>query len=280
MRTWIAVLVAALLLPVPAGLPAGAQEGKHRGSFVAHALPLPLMEADIYYPRKRSCLDGIDGVHKVSEPFRAPAAGALTVHIESLSGDWDVYVLGTRNEQLGVSDNAQLLDGAKGEEQLTVRLRRNQRVQMVACNWLGEPEVTVHFEFVAQKAKAKNARSSDSGSAARQGNKRTTHRVDAAGGPITPLWEWDPSELEVSAGDKVVWRNETGSAHHLTPYEGPWKDVDTKHLPIDGKVGSVFRKPGEYLYRCDFAFAGIEHSLLVGDECIGMCGRIVVKKRR
>jgi hypothetical protein len=52
------------------------------------------------------------------------------------------------------------------------------------------------------------------------------------------------------------------------------------HLPTDDRVGFGFRKPGEYLYRCDFAFAGIEHSFLIGDECIGMCGRIVVKKRR
>lgn len=52
------------------------------------------------------------------------------------------------------------------------------------------------------------------------------------------------------------------------------------HLPTDGKVGFVFDKPGEYLYRCDFAFAGVEHSFLVGDECIGMCGRVVVKKQR
>lgn len=52
------------------------------------------------------------------------------------------------------------------------------------------------------------------------------------------------------------------------------------HLPTDDRVGFGFRKPGEYLYRCDFAFAGIEHSFLIGDECIGVCGRIVVKKRR
>jgi hypothetical protein len=30
----------------------------------------------------------------------------------------------------------------------------------------------------------------------------------------------------------------------------------------------------------DFAFAGIEHSFLICDECIGVCGRIVVKNRR
>lgn len=52
-----------------------------------------------------------------------------------------------------------------------------------------------------------------------------------------------------------------------------------QHLPNDGRTGFVFRKSGEYLYRCDVAFAGVEHSVLVGDQCIGMCGRIVVDKR-
>ncbi|MGH2746889.1 MAG: cupredoxin domain-containing protein [Actinomycetota bacterium] len=271
-------LVAVLALPLLPAPPVGAGDGRDQGSFVARALPFPMMEADIYYPQKASCLAGVDGIHKVSEPFEAPAPGALSVHLEGLSGDWDVYVVGTGGKQLGVSDNAQILEGADGEERLTVSVNRHQRVQMVACNWLGEPEVTVNFDFVTKKNGATKLRRNNSASA--RGKKRTTHRVDAVGGPVTPLWEWDPSELEISVGDKVEWRNETGSDHHVTSYGGPWEDVDTMHLPVDGKVGFVFRRPGEYLYRCDFAFAGVEHSLLVGDECIGMCGRIVVKKRR
>lgn len=59
---------------------------------------------------------------------------------------------------------------------------------------------------------------------------------------------------------------------------GPWKNVDSMHLPTDDQVDFVFTKAGEYLYRCDFAFGGVERSLLVGDECIGMCGRIILKK--
>lgn len=280
MERRIVALVAVLALPVLGIPPIAAEEARAEGSYVARALPFPAMQADIYYPQKGSCLAGVDGIHKVSEPFNAPAPGVLSVKIEDLSGDWDVYVLGTRGKQLGVSDDAQILEGADGEERLTVSVNRQQRVDMVACNWLGEPEVTVNFDFVTNKNEAKKPRRNDPGSATARGKKRTTHRVDATGGPVTPLWEWDPSELEISVGDKVVWRNEMGSDHHVTPYGGPWEDVDTMHLPVDGKVGFVFRRPGEYLYRCDFAFAGVEHSLLVGDECIGMCGRIVVTKRR
>lgn len=277
MTNRIVAVLAVLALPMFAAAPVGAGDDGNQGSFVARALPFPEMAPDIYYPQKGSCLAGVDGIHKVSEPFHASAPGTLSVHIEGLSGDWDVYVLGANGKQLGVSDNAQILDGADGEEQLSVSMKRDQRVQIVACNWLGEPEVTVNFDFDTKKvAKPRRTRSRSTD----PGGKRNTHEVEAAGGPVTPLWEWNPSELEISVGDKVLWLNETATDHHMTPYDGPWKDGDTKHVAVGGKVANVFRKPGEYLYRCDFVFAGVEHSLLVGDECIGMCGRIVVKKRR
>jgi plastocyanin len=279
MRRSIAALIGVLTVSVFAALPAGAGRSMG-GSFVARALPFSELQADIYYLQKGSCLGGIDGVHKVSKPFQALAAGELSVHIEGLSGDWDVYILGTRGETLGASEKAQILDGAEGEERITVAVKRHQRVQMVACNWLGEPEITVHFDFATKETDSGRAARHRSTSANGRGDKPATHKVEATGGPITPLWEWDPSELEILAGEKGVWLNQTGVTHHVTPYGGPWKNVGTMHLPTDDQVDFVFPKAGQYLYRCDFAFAGVEHSLLVGDECIGMCGRIVVRKRR
>lgn len=276
----IVALISVLVLPVVAATPLDAREDGARGSFVAQALPFPEMQTEIYYLQKGSCLAGIDGIHKVSEPFHTSAPGTLSVFIEDLSGDWDVYVLGMRGRQLAASDDAQVLEGADGEERLTVPLKPDQHVEMVACNWLGEPEVTVEFEFVARKSEAKKRRRNRSGPASKPDAKRSTHQVEATGGPVTPLWEWNPSELEIFVGDKVVWRNGTGADHHVTPHEGPWKDAGAMHLPMGDKVDFVFRRPGEYLYRCDFAVAGLEHSLIVGDECFGMCGRIVVKKRR
>lgn len=282
MQKWIATIVIVLGLPLLPTLPADAGGDGQRGSFVAQAFPFPVMDDDVYYPRKSSCLEGVDGIHKVAEPFRAPAAGSLVIHLEGLSGDWDLYALGSSGERLGASENAQVLDGSDGDERVTVPVKRRQQVQMVACNWLGEPEVTVYFDFTPKKAKGAVSGGgylpgSPGEGAAKKGK---THRVEAAGGPITPLWAWDPSELEISVGDKVVWGNETSTTHHVTPYGGPWEGEGSMHLSVDGKVRFVFRKPGEYLYRCDFAFAGVEHSLLIGDECIGMCGRIVVEKRR
>lgn len=274
MRKLIAALVVAVALPGLVALPADAEgEGKN-GSFAARALPFPAMKADIYYPGKESCLGGMDGVHKVAQPFKAPGPGVLNLHVNELSGDWDIYALTPQGERLRTSEKAQVLDGADGAERLTVGLKGGQEIQMVACNWLGEPEITVHFDFVAKKTEAKKPRPR------RKGPKRATHKVNAAGGPVWPQWQWDPDDVEIFVRDRVVWLNETDSTHHMTPYAGPWKNVATKHLEVGGKARFVFRKPGEYLFRCDFGAPVLEHSRIVGDDCIGQCGRIVVKRRR
>lgn len=104
-----------------------------------------------------------------------------------------------------------------------MRLSATSRRKMVACNWLGEPEVTVHYDFDSKKMEASEQRRHDSECVTGRGIKRTTHRVDAARGPVTPLWEWDPSDLEIQVGHKVVWGNETASGHHVTPSGGPWE---------------------------------------------------------
>lgn len=145
MRKWI--LVASLVMPLMAVAPASARAKAKWDSFQARAIPFPEMQADIYYPRKGSCLNGIDGVNKVSESFTAPSFGSLHVRMQGLAGDWDLYLLSKEGNQLGASTNAQILDGAAGEESITTPLRNNEEVEMVACNWLGEPQVSVQFAF-------------------------------------------------------------------------------------------------------------------------------------
>ncbi len=128
--------------------PADAGGAKH-GSFIARAAPLPAVDPDVYYPGKASCLQGIAGVHFAAQRFQAPEAGTLVLHLEGLEGDWDIYVLDARGKRLAASEQAQILDGADPEERLSVRLMARRRIEMVACNWLGEPEVEVHYEFAS-----------------------------------------------------------------------------------------------------------------------------------
>lgn len=104
---------------------------------------------------------------------------------------------------------------------------------------------------------------------------RAKHDIVVAGGPQFYLWRWEPEQLEITVGDKVVWKNPTDTDHHMTPYDGPWKNKRIRHLDSDGgKAALRFRKPGVYLFRCDRP----NHSELIGDTCFGQCGEITVER--
>ena len=99
--------------------------------------------------------------------------------------------------------------------------------------------------------------------------------ITAAGGPFPFTWAWDPAEVTVAPGDRVVWTNPTDAAHHITAWDGKWDAAE--HLDMGAKVSRRFKKPGVYKYWCDiFGHADIVY---VGDEriCVGMCGVITVE---
>ncbi|HYI46482.1 MAG TPA: plastocyanin/azurin family copper-binding protein [Actinomycetota bacterium] len=102
--------------------------------------------------------------------------------------------------------------------------------------------------------------------------KGKTHKVGAEGS--FPRFSFEPPDIEIATGDKVVWTNNTSAEHHVMPYGGPWDGAEPLHLDADGgKSSFVFKKPGEYLYYCDLTFHG---QLLPGDLCAGQCGSITV----
>lgn len=100
----------------------------------------------------------------------------------------------------------------------------------------------------------------------------TTHDVVVGGLPGPFLWQWDPAELTVAAGDRVRWTNPSGVDHHVAPYSGDWSG----ELHVESGGGSVkfrFKKPGTYLYRCNIQ----GHSQLISGRCIGQCGSVIVE---
>lgn len=103
--------------------------------------------------------------------------------------------------------------------------------------------------------------------------KPETHKVQVTSG--TPTFAFDPSDLTIATGDKVVWTNPTSAEHHIQPYAGPWAEGTHLHLDADGGKASLrFTKAGEYRYYCDIRFHG---QLLAGQVCLGQCGTITVE---
>ena len=99
-----------------------------------------------------------------------------------------------------------------------------------------------------------------------------THKVTVEGG--FPRFTFEPADITISAGDKVVWLNNTSAEHHIQPYAGPWAEGTHGHLePDGGKASLTFKKPGVYKYYCDLPFHG---QLLPGEICAGQCGTVTV----
>jgi plastocyanin len=97
-----------------------------------------------------------------------------------------------------------------------------------------------------------------------------THHVTMEGGPLFYTWTFQPDDIEIARRDRVLWTNESDASHHVTFYDGPIER--TLHASPGETVRQRFPRPGVYLYRCDLPY----HSEMIGDSCVGMCGRITV----
>ncbi len=107
-------------------------------SYSATALPYP----NGSYDAGEGCFQGVDTVHKHYHPFKAPSKGLFSVGIPVLTGDWDLFVLDGEGNVLTESS------GSQGEPEFTtLKMRKGQAIQIMACNWAGEPQVTVEYSF-------------------------------------------------------------------------------------------------------------------------------------
>ncbi|MDP9067306.1 MAG: hypothetical protein M3N53_03020 [Actinomycetota bacterium] len=259
----LVLLLASLVAPGAPSVAAAASQQRVQGKFSARALPLPLVDPDVYYLGKGSCLGGLEGLNYVTEPFEAPAAGELVMTAAGFTGDWDIYLVDAAGRRLAQSEGEQVTGADEAEERLSARLQAGSRVDMVACNWLGEPEVEVGYEF-DPSGRVPGAKLSVEAGAT----------VVAGGGPAALLWRWESKAVEIERGQTVRWENPTTTTHHVTAYAGSWNT--TEHVASDATVEKRFTRPGTYSYRCDVR----SHSELVNGECLGMCGEIVVSGRR
>lgn len=148
MRRIIAVVLAGAAVAAFAAGPAAAGKAKHvHGSFGATLAPFPKLAAvgDPVGLTKPGCTAGQEGIHWVAQEFKSPGKGTLRFYAEGFSGDHDIYVF-QGDSVIGRGDQPQVPDGAPPEEEISLRLKKGQKVTLVACNWLGQPDVEAHYE--------------------------------------------------------------------------------------------------------------------------------------
>lgn len=149
MRKLIAIVAAAGLVASIGAAPAlaGKKPVKVHETFGATLAPFPKLAAwgDPVGLSKPGCSAGQQDVHWTAVDFTAPGTGKLRLYMEGFTGDHDLYVF-DGDMPLYKSEGSQY-DMADGpEEEIVAPLKKGQTVTLVACNWLGHPDVIAHYE--------------------------------------------------------------------------------------------------------------------------------------
>lgn len=130
-----------------APLPASAGESKTRGAFTARGIPYADYFASSTTSSYWNCAGGEEGVHKTTFDYEAPFTGTLTASMSGFTGDWELLLLDHEGDVVGYNLRSQWVD-RKDEERVSIRLKRRQTIQIVACNWLSsQTEVEVVYEL-------------------------------------------------------------------------------------------------------------------------------------
>ena len=149
MRKAIVVLaVLGMILALPGGPAlAGKKAKKVSDSFSAQLAPFPKLAnwGDVVGLTKPGCTAGQEGVHWVAQEFTSPGKGTLRAYMEGFVGDHDLYLFDGETAVVS-SEGAQYDGSAPAEEEVAMPLTKGQVVTIVACNWLGGPDVLVNFE--------------------------------------------------------------------------------------------------------------------------------------
>lgn len=154
MHKLIAILATVALVAGLIAAPAAAQGKKKKKkvkvheSFVAQAVPFPNLSGTTGTER-RSCFAGVEGVHWAGVEFESPGKGDLRLFMEGFTGDWDLAVV--LEDGVVVYALGEQTAGAPPEEEIIVSLKPKQTVELLACNFVGEPQVEVHYEGVFKK---------------------------------------------------------------------------------------------------------------------------------
>lgn len=151
MRKLIALLAAAALVASFSTTALAAKPKKIHDTFGGTLAPFPKLAVvgDEVGMTKPGCTAGEQDVNWVAQEFTAPGKGTLKVYMEGFTGDHDLYIFDGETVLLQ-SEGGQVpvatTDIAPAEEEVLLSMTKGQTVTMVACNWLGEPEVLAHYE--------------------------------------------------------------------------------------------------------------------------------------
>jgi amicyanin len=77
---------------------------------------------------------------------------------------------------------------------------------------------------------------------------------------IMKNFAFDPAELKIKTGDKVVWTNKDSVPHNLISNAG--NEIISPTIPVGGTYSHTFNTAGEYDYLCEI-HTGMKGKIIV-----------------
>lgn len=144
-----ATAVAAGALAVTA-VPADAAPKTIKQTYAVEApVPFPVMEDQP--PTMYGCIDGEEGLSKVSRTITLPAAGLFKAEV-AYTGDWDLYLLDASGAIVAAAETVETGNVSPSTEKLSWKKgKKGQKVTLTACNWMGLKDATVTYTYTYGK---------------------------------------------------------------------------------------------------------------------------------
>ena len=83
--------------------------------------------------------------------FAVPEAGTLEVVLTGNVGDWDLAVRNSKGATMAGSGSGGYPPASGGAEKIKIKMKKAEKVTVVACNWAGGPTATVNLTFTFAK---------------------------------------------------------------------------------------------------------------------------------
>ncbi|HEV2890517.1 MAG TPA: hypothetical protein VGX28_09080 [Frankiaceae bacterium] len=145
----VAIVAAAGAVAVSA-VPASAAPKTIKQTYAVEApVPFPVMEDQP--PTMYGCIDGQEGLSKVTREITLPAPGLFKAEV-TYTGDWDLYLMDTNGAILASSETVETGNVNPSSEKLSwKKAKKGQKVNLVVCNWMGLKDATVTYTHTYAK---------------------------------------------------------------------------------------------------------------------------------
>ena len=107
-----------------------------------------LQLAPVWSDPQAACSDErLEGISIHTETIKPTGPGILSVKVNGHTGDWDIAVKDSADDEIAKGSGNDTPHTGPGEETAVVKFKKGQEIRIAVCNFLGTPEATATFTY-------------------------------------------------------------------------------------------------------------------------------------